>query len=69
MSWMGVVLPFYSSRVEVTMRTCILLGGVRPPAFGPRSLYGVVCWIMRRRTLVRRRVLSARQWVPIVVPI
>jgi hypothetical protein len=45
--WMGVVLPFYnSSRVDITMRTTILLGGVWPHASRPHSPYGVVCWVV-----------------------
>jgi hypothetical protein len=44
--WMGVILPFYSPRVDVTMRTNILLGGVWPPASGPCSPCGLACWVM-----------------------
>jgi hypothetical protein len=39
------VLSFYSSRVDVTMKTYIILGGVRPPVYRPRS-YGLVCSVV-----------------------
>jgi hypothetical protein len=46
-SWMmEVVLPFYNLRVDVTMKTCILPGGVQPPTSVSRSLYSFVYWVM-----------------------
>jgi hypothetical protein len=41
----GVVLPFYSPRIDVTMSTSILLGVVWPPASRPCSPGGLIFWV------------------------
>lgn len=43
---MGDVLPFCILRVDVIIRTSILLGWNLAPASGPRSHCGLVCWVM-----------------------
>jgi hypothetical protein len=53
---MGVVLPFYSSMVDITMRTCILLGwsfcllllGLVAPMVSSAGLCAVVPLVWRR---------------------
>jgi hypothetical protein len=79
---MGVLLPFYSSRVDVGL--VFYWGGVWPPTSRPRSPYGVVYPVVilglvvpmesfvglcATVPLVWCRVSSTFQWVPIATPI